>query len=97
MCCILLGLSLILKLLEQDRALLASCYRSCLELAAEYKLRSVAFCCISTGVFRFPNEDAAQIAVDTVLQFLQKDSTIEQVIFNVFQDKDLQIYQRLLG
>ena len=82
---------------EQDRALLASCYRSCLELAAEYKLRSVAFCCISTGVFRFPNEDAAQIAVDTVLQFLQKDSTIEQVIFNVFQDKDLQIYQRLLG
>lgn len=85
------------KVTERDRELLASCYRSCLELAAENGLESVAFCCISTGVFHFPNQDAAEIAVKTVTAFLQAPSSIQRVIFNVFQDRDKQIYRGLLG
>lgn len=81
---------------SQDRELLASCYRSCLALAAEHGLRSVAFCCISTGEFRFPNREAAAIAVETVENFLRTPTSIQKVIFNVFQDKDLQIYRALL-
>ena len=80
-----------------DRKLLASCYRSCLELAAAHGLESVAFCCISTGVFRFPNELAAEIAVATVRQFLQTETSVKKVIFNVFKDTDREIYARLLG
>lgn len=83
-------------LTEQHRQMLASSYRSCLELAAQQGLRSVAFCCISTGVFGFPNEPAAEVALETVLQFLQESSTIEQIVFNVFKDEDKFIYQRLL-
>ena len=79
----------------EDRLLLAGCYRSCLELAAENSLESVAFCCISTGVFGFPQEKAAEIAVDTIRTFL-KTHEIE-VICNVFSEKDFRIYQRLLG
>lgn len=82
---------------EQEEALLASCYRSCLELAAENGLKSIAFCCISTGVFHFPNQDAAEIAVKTVTDFLQTPSSIQRVIFNVFKDADKQIYRGLLG
>ena len=82
---------------EQDEKLLASCYRSCLELAAENGLESVAFCCISTGIFRFPNESAAEIAVRTVKEFLNKPSSVKKVIFNVFKDLDKDIYARLLG
>lgn len=82
---------------DGDRGLLASCYRSCLTLAAERGLHSVAFCCISTGEFRFPNEEAASIAVETVTKFLQTPSSIQKVIFNVFQDRDLQIYRSILG
>ena len=74
-------------------ALLASCYRSCLELAEQHHLHSVAFCCISTGVFRFPPELAAEIAIRTVKEFLRKETCIKRVIFNVFKDSDLQIYQ----
>lgn len=81
---------------ERDCEALASCYRSCLELAAEHGLQSIAFCCISTGEFHFPNDKAAEIAVNTVKAFLQKDSRIQRVIFNVFKDIDLQIYCRLL-
>ena len=80
-----------------DRAALASCYRACLELAAERGLESVAFCCISTGEFHFPNREAAAIAVETVAAFLQRDRTIKRVIFNVFKDLDADIYRRLLG
>ena len=66
---------------------LADCYRSCLSLAAENGLKSVAFCCISTGEFHFPNEKAAEIAVATVKEFLaQKETSVEKVIFNVFKD-----------
>ncbi len=79
-----------------DCDLLAGCYRSCLELAAENGVQSIAFCCISTGVFHFPQEKAAEIAVEEVRDFLKTDSSIRQVIFNVFTDKDLAIYRRLL-
>lgn len=82
---------------ERDREELASCYRSCLELAAEHGLETVAFCCISTGEFRFPNREAAEIAVNTVKQSLQTPTSIRKVIFNVFKDIDAEIYRELLG
>ena len=81
---------------RQDEKLLASCYRSCLELAAENGLENVAFCCISTGEFHFPNERAAEIAVRTVKEFLQKQTSVRKVIFNVFKDLDKAIYEKLL-
>lgn len=80
---------------ENDRTLLADCYRSCLELAKTSGLKSVAFCCISTGEFRFPNQQAAEIAVQTVRDFLAKNPEMN-VIFNVFKEIDLAIYQKLL-
>ena len=83
------------RLTEAHRAQLASCYRSCLETAEQHGLENVAFCCISTGEFRFPREEAAQIAIQTV-QTYQKHSAIK-VIFNVFQESDERLYQRLLG
>lgn len=82
---------------RKDREELASCYRSCLELAAEHGLESVAFCCISTGEFHFPNREAAEIAVGTVREFLRQDTSIKKVIFNVFKDIDEEIYRGLLG
>lgn len=81
---------------RNDRAALASCYHSCLELAAAHQLESVAFCCISTGEFHFPNEQAAEIAVQTVQQFLRQETSVKQVIFNVFKDVDQAVYKRLL-
>ena len=80
----------------RDRALLASCYRSCLDLAARHGCRSVAFCCISTGEFHFPNELAAQIAIQTVRAWQQQNPDKIEVIFNVFKDSDREIYRRLL-
>ena len=84
------------RVTKEDKELLASCYRSCLELAAENGLESVAFCCISTGEFHFPNQLAAEIAVQTVKEFLQTPTSIKKVIFNVFKDMDKKIYERLL-
>ena len=84
------------KLTEKDCELLADCYRSCLELAAQRGLESIAFCCISTGKFHFPNEKAAEIAVQTVTQFMKKKTRVKKVIFNVFKDIDKEIYERLL-
>ena len=81
---------------RQDREELASCYRACLDAAAEHGLGSVAFCCISTGEFHFPNREAAQIAVDTVGRFLRRSTSIRKVIFNVFKDLDADIYRALL-
>lgn len=83
-------------LTEEHRQLLASCYRSCLTLAAKNGLKSVAFCCISTGEFHFPNDAAAEIAVREVRDFLTMPSSIERVVFNVFKDDDRCIYERLL-
>ena len=84
------------RVTARDRALLASCYCACLTKAAEAGLESIAFCCISTGVFCFPNEDAAEIAVQTVKEFLQTPTTIKKVIFIVFKELDKEIYTRLL-
>lgn len=74
---------------KKDEELLASCYRECLRLAADTGAESIAFCCLSTGVFRFPQKRAAEIATNTVKQYLDKDSRIKKVIFNVFKDEDL--------
>lgn len=80
----------------QDEMLLASCYRSCLKLAAANGLTSVAFCCISTGEFRFPNRRAAEITIGTVTQYQKETSHRIKVIFNVFQDADYRIYLEFL-
>lgn len=85
------------KLTEKDCELLASCYRSCLELADAYRLKSIAFCCISTGEFHFPNDMAGYIAVNTVKDYLKQTNSKIEVIFNVFKEEDYQIYKRLLG
>lgn len=81
---------------KQDENLLASCYRSCLVLAEEYGLKSIAFCCISTGEFRFPNQRAAEIAVETVREYRKQTGSEIEVIFNVFKDIDDEIYRELL-
>ncbi len=85
------------RVTKEDKELLASCYRSCLELAAKNGLESVAFCCISTGEFHFPNDLAAVIAVEAVKQFMNRKTSVKKVIFNVFKDLDKAIYARLLG
>ena len=81
---------------QADRELLASCYRTCLELAAETGLGSIAFCCISTGEFHFPNELAAEIAIQTVGELQRQTPDKIKVIFNVFKNRDYEIYKRLL-
>lgn len=80
----------------RDETLLASCYRSCLELAEQVGIKSIAFCCISTGEFHFPNDRAAEIAVQTVKEYQAKQNSQIQVIFNDFKDVDYQIYRELL-
>ncbi|MBQ7740119.1 MAG: protein-ADP-ribose hydrolase [Eubacterium sp.] len=82
-----------ISLTEEHKKLLRSCYLSCLKIAEENGLDSIAFCCISTGVFGFPNEEAAKIAVNTVREY-KKHSDIK-VIFNVFKDEDRDIYESL--
>lgn len=82
---------------QQNRAELAACYRSCLELAAADGLDSAAFCCISTGEFRFPHQAAAEIAVETVRAWQREHSGAVQVIFNVFKETDYDIYRQILG
>ena len=78
---------------EQEEQL-ASCYRSCLDIAEDYGLHSIAFCCISTGVFHFPRRRAAEIAVETVRSYPKK--TIDTIIFNTFKDEDDHIYRQLV-
>lgn len=84
------------RLTAKHRAELASCYSSCLELARGHKLGTLAFCCISTGEFGFPAEEAAEIAVATVDDFLRGNGG-PKVIFNVFKETDYEIYARLLA
>lgn len=81
---------------EKDQHLLASCYRSCLELAEKHHLLSVSFCCISTGEFHFPNQLAAEIAVAAVQEFLRQSGSGMRIVFNVFKDLDKKIYDDLL-
>ena len=85
------------RVTRRDRALLASCYRACLTLAVQKGCKSIAFCCISTGEFHFPNEEAAEIAIAAVENFLRNGNEPIRVIFDVFKDVDLRIYQKLLG
>ena len=85
------------ELTEEKEEQLASCYRSCLELADEHDVKSIAFCCISTGVFRFPNERAAEIAVRTVTQYKEETHSGIEVIFNVWKDIDCTIYRDILS
>lgn len=82
---------------QHDCDLLISCYRSCLELAEQYNLKSIAFCCISTGEFHFPNDKAAEIAIQTVMVYKKQTQSKIEVIFNVFKENDYKIYNRLLG
>jgi len=85
------------RLTRQHRELLASCYRACLALAEENGVESIAFCCISTGVFGFPQRQAAEIAVDAVREYQQQTNSGIKVIFNVFKDEDYDIYRGILG
>ena len=85
--------------LRQQEAQLASCYTSCLDLAHKYGLASIAFCCISTGEFRFPNDRACIIAVSTVRSWMAShpESSVKTVIFNTFKDIDHELYQNALS
>ena len=85
------------RLTEEHCELLKSCYLSCLKLAEENGVKSIAFCCISTGVFGFPKEEAAQIALSTVRDYKAETGSDIKVIFNVFGDSDLKIYQALFA
>lgn len=85
------------RLTEKDKKLLASCYHSCLELAEQNGIKSIAFCCISTGEFHFPNDKAAEIAVQTVKEYKRQTNSKIEVIFNVFKQMDYEIYRDLLG
>lgn len=84
-------------LTKKDEKMLASCYRSCLKLAEQNGLKSIAFCCISTGEFHFPNDKAAEIAIQTVKDFKTQAHSEMEMIFNVFKDIDCKIYRELLG
>ena len=85
------------RLTERHEEQLASCYRSCLQLAEENGCKSISFCCISTGVFGFPQRRAAEIAVETVRTYRATNHSNIEVIFNVFQNRDDEIYRDLLG
>ena len=85
------------RLTKENERLLASCYRSILELADQNDIKTLALCCISTGVFMFPNQRAAEIAVETVRKYLEETGSQIKVIFNVFKDIDLMFYKYYLG
>jgi len=85
------------RLTKRHEEQLASCYRACLALAEENRCKSIAFCCISTGVFGFPQKRAAEIAVRTVKEYRANTHSSIEVIFNVFKDEDYEIYRNLLG
>lgn len=80
------------NLTQEKENLLISCYNSCLNLALENNLKSLAFCCISTGEFHFPNDRACELAISTVKDFLEKNAYPMQIIFNVFKELDYQLY-----
>ena len=84
------------RLTDEDCELLKSCYLSCLKVSEENDVKSIAFCCISTGVFGFPQNEAAQIAVQTVMDYKEKNNSDIKVIFNVFKNEDLAIYKKVL-
>lgn len=81
---------------NNEQELLKKCYQNSLKLAVEGRIKSIAFPNISTGVYRFPKELAAKIAVNSVLDFLKKDDIIEQALFVCFDDENYEIYLNLL-
>ena len=81
---------------KNDEELLYKCYKSCLETAKNNNIKSIAFCCISTGEFRFPNELAAYIAVKAVKDFLTDTKYNMKIVFNVFKDLDYKLYSNIL-
>ena len=83
-------------LTEEHEWLPTSCYTSCLNMAAQNGLKSIAFCCISTGGFMFPNRRAAEIAVETVRKWLVETGSNIRDVFNIYKDEDLRIYERIL-
>lgn len=85
------------ELNEELRQELRNCYENVLKCCVENEIKSVAFCCISTGEFHFPNDEAAKIALNTVTDFLKMNDGMERVIFNVFKDSDKEIYQKIFG
>lgn len=87
------------KLTDSLRQDLQSCYENVLKCCMENGIESVAFCCISTGEFHFPNDEAAKIAVETVTKFLDSntDFHMDRIIFNVFKDNDRVIYEKIIG
>jgi O-acetyl-ADP-ribose deacetylase (regulator of RNase III) len=87
-----------LTVTQEEENQLADCYLSCLQLADDNNLRSIAFCCISTGEFRFPDQQAAEIAISTVREYFvaHSSSGIDSVVFNVFKEIDYTIYRKLL-
>ena len=86
------------KLTDEGLHALESCYKSCLEVAVDNNIKSIAFCCISTGEFRFPKEKAAEIALRTICNFFNNnDEKIERIVINVFKQEDFEIYKNLLG
>lgn len=85
-------------LTDEDCSKLESCYKSCLQVAIENNIKSIAFCCISTGEFSFPKDRAAEIAIKTICNFLDDNNQkIERVVINVFKQEDFEIYKNLLG
>ena len=82
---------------KKTKPTLKKCYLNCLEKANELNLKSIAFCCISTGVFGYPKNEAATLAVRTVKEYLSDYKSGLKVIFNVFTEEDYEIYKRLLG
>lgn len=82
---------------ELDYSKLAESYLSCLKLVKEYKIKEIAFCCISTGLFGFPKRESACIAIDTIMEWINKEEhKLDRVIFDVFTHEDHSIYQELL-
>lgn len=82
---------------HEEPELLSSCYKKSLKLAVKNKLKTIAFPNISTGIYGFPKNRAANIALETVIDFLKKDSTIEKVIFCTFDDENYSLYDRLMN
>jgi len=85
------------RLTETNIQDLKNCYKNILDMCLKHNLKSVSFCCISTGVFSFPNKKAAEIAVETVTNWLtQNKDKIDRIIFNVFKDEDKICYEQYL-
>ena len=85
------------RVTKENESDLAKCYRNCLAKADEMKLKSIAFCCISTGVFGYPKEEAAQQAVKVVREYKKQTASDIKVIFDVFTEEDYELYRRILG